>query len=308
MDAFSLSGAWTRQDLGLRLELNAFFNMSQNQVVYSPTETLKNGGSPFYNAGHVNVGGLEFVGEWTPKDLGTYVNLNATYQRAFRLERYGSTEGMRIGNIPEFMLNLVAGHRVVNSKRGGELWLRGNLNFMTSTPLVQNHLSSMVPKAMMELTAEDYLDAVYSIQNVMETFPDEEVRYKVYMIWERFKTVTAKDLARVITDRERAYLRALIQEVGAVMPEDGANIGKLLEALIGDKPDLDEFYDNGPQVMLNLGADWRIKYRPTKHDRKLMLSVDIYNVTNGNYKYGSLLNSYIPAQSISVVGKVGVEF
>ncbi len=308
MDAFSLSGAWTRQDIGLRLELNAFFNMSRNQVVYSPTETLKNGGSPFYNAGHVNVGGLEFVCEWTPKDLGTYVNMNATYQRAFRLERYGSTEGMRIGNIPEFMLNLVAGHRVVNSKRGGELWLRGNLNFMTSTPLVQNHLSSMVPKAMMELTAEDYLDAVYSIQNVMETFPDEEVRNRVYMIWERFKTVTAKDLARVITNREKAYLRALVQEVGAVMPEDGANIGKLLEALIGDKPDLDEFYDNGPQVMLNLGADWRIKYRPTKHDRKLMLSVDIYNVTNGNYKYGSLLNSYIPSQSISVVGKVGIEF
>jgi hypothetical protein len=234
--------------------------------------------------------------------------MNATYQRAFRLERYGSTDGMRIGNIPEFMLNLVAGHRVVNSKRGGELWLRGNLNFMTSTPLVQNHLSSMVPKAMMKLTADDYLDAVYSIQNVMDNFPDQEVRDKVYLIWERFKNVTAKDLARVITDQEKAYLRALMQKVNAVMPEDGANIEKLLEALIGDKPDLDEFYDNGPQVMINLGADWRIKYRPTKHDRRLMLSLDIYNVTNGNYKYGSLLNSYIPAQSISVVGKVGIEF
>lgn len=308
MDAFSLSGAWTRQDIGLRLELNAFFNMSQNQVVYSPTETLKNGGSPFYNAGHVNIGGLEFVGEWAPKDQGTYFNLNATYQRAFRLERYGSTDGMRIGNIPEFMLNLTAGQRVVNSRRGGELWVRGNLNFMTATPLVQNDLSSLVPKAMMELTADDYINAIYSIQNVMETFPDESVREAVSVIYERFEKATAKDLARIITDKEKIYLQNLMKKVDAVMPEDGANIEKLLNALIGEKPDAEEFYDNGPQVMINAGLDWRIKYRPTKHDRKLMLSVDVYNVTNGNYKYGSLLNSYIPAQSISVVGKVGVEF
>lgn len=308
MDAFSLTGAWTRQDLGLRLELNAFFNMSQNQVVYSPTETLKNGGSPFYNAGHVNVGGVEFVGEWAPKDRGTYINMNATYQKAFRLENYGSTEGMRIGNIPEFIMNIIAGQRVVNSRRGGELWLRGNVSFMTATPLVQNHLSSMVPEGMMTLTRDDYADAIYSMQNVMENFPDETVRQTVMRIWDTFINATAQDLARLLTAEEKMRLRMFMAQLKREAPEDGANIEKLLDAIIGEKTHTDSFYDNGPQVMLNLGADWRIKYRPKKHDKRLMLSLDVYNVTNSSYKYGSLLNSYIPAQSISVVGKVGVEF
>ena len=78
--------------------------------------------------------------------------------------------------------------------------------------------------------------------------------------------------------------------------------------MYGDRASEASFYENGPQVMLNLGADWRIKYQPNKNNRWLTLSVDVYNATNGNYKYGSLLNSYIPAQSLSVVGKVGIEF
>lgn len=312
MDAFSLSGAWDRKDLGLRMELNAFYNMSLNQVVYSPTETFTNGGSPFYNAGHVDVGGLEFVGEWKHNDrngaLNTYVNLNTTYQHAFRLEHYGSTENMRIGNIPEFLLNLTAGVRVVNAKRGGELWLRGNMHFETATPLVQNRLTSLVPKNMVEMNLSDYLACFQSMKNVIENFPDEGIRATVALIYVRFATIDATSLGRQLTPAEKASLQQLIHTIKNVMPEDGKRVEYLLEAITGDRAGSASFYENGPQVMLNLGADWRIKYLPNKNNRWLTLSVDVYNATNGNYKYGSLLNSFIPAQSLSVVGKVGIEF
>ena len=308
MDAFSLSGAWTRQDLGLRMELNLFYNMSQNQVVYSPTETLTNGGQPFYNAGHVDVGGVEFVGEWTSPGRGTYVNMNATYQRAFRLEKYGSTRGMRIGNIPEFLLNLTAGVRVVNAPRGGELWLRGNVHFVTAMPMIQNHLSSMLSKTMMTMSADEYRAAFTSMQRVINEFPDETVAAATQVIMDRVQNMSATDLARVLTDQEKAQLQALLQGIKSVWPEDGARVEQLLDALMGEKAASAELYENGPQAIVNLGADWMVKYRPKKHDKKLMLSVDLYNATNSDYKYGSLLNSYIPAQSISVVGKVGVEF
>ena len=312
MDAFSLSGAWDRKDLGLRMELNAFYNMSLHQVVYSPTETFANGGSPFYNADHVDVGGLEFVGEWKRTDrngaLGTYVNLNATYQHAFRLEHYGSTENMRIGNIPEFLLNLTAGVRVVNAKRGGELWLRGNMHFETATPLVQNRLSSLVPKNMLSMNQTDLVDAFKSIQYVADNFPDENVRMAVAMIYFQFYHMDAATLVRPLSPEERAELRQLENTITSVMPEEGKRITYLIEAVYGDRASEASFYENGPQVMLNLGADWRIKYQPNKNNRWLTLSLDVYNATNGNYKYGSLLNSYIPAQSLSVVGKVGIEF
>ena len=142
----------------------------------------------------------------------------------------------------------------------------------------------------------------------MENFPDETVRQTVMRIWDTFINATAQDLARLLTAEEKMRLRMFMAQLKRGAPEDGANIEKLLDAIIGEKTHMESFYDNGPQVMLNLGADWRIKYRPKKHDKRLMLSLDVYNVTNSSYKYGSLLNSYIPAQSISVVGKVGVEF
>jgi iron complex outermembrane receptor protein len=312
MDAFSLSGAWDRKDIGLRMELNAFYNMSLHQVVYSPTETFAKGGSPFYNADHVDVGGLEFVGEWKRTDrngaLGTYINLNATYQHAFRLEQYGSTENMRIGNIPEFLLNLTTGVRVVNAKRGGELWLRGNMHFETATPLVQNRLSSLVPKNMLKMNVKDYQEAFKSVKNVLENFPDETVRLKVGLIFAQFYLMDASSLVKPLSPESKASIRQLEETISSKMPEDGKRIAYLIEAVIGDRASEASFYENGPQVMLNLGADWRIKYQPNKNNRWLMLSLDVYNATNGNYKYGSLLNSYIPAQSLSVVGKVGIEF
>ncbi|MBP5484383.1 MAG: TonB-dependent receptor [Bacteroidaceae bacterium] len=312
MDAFSLSGAWDRKDIGLRMELNAFYNMSLHQVVYSPTETFANGGSPFYNADHVDVGGLEFVGEWKRIDrngaLGTYINLNATYQHAFRLEHYGSTEDMRIGNIPEFLLNLTAGVRVVNAKRGGELWLRGNMHFETATPLIQNRLSSLVPKNMLKMNVKDYQEAFKSVKNVLENFPDETVRLKVGLIFAQFYLMDASSLVKPLSPESKASIRQLEETISSKMPEDGKRIAYLIEAVIGDRASEASFYENGPQVMLNLGADWRIKYQPNKNNRWLTLSLDVYNATNGNYKYGSLLNSYIPSQSLSVIGKVGIEF
>lgn len=312
MDAFSLSGAWDRKDIGLRLELNAFYNMSLHQVVFSPTETFANGGCPFYNSDHVDVGGLEFVGEWKRTDrsgaLGTYINLNATYQHAFRLEHYGSTDGMRIGNIPEFMFNLTSGVRVVNAKRGGELWLRGNLHFETATPLVQNRLSSLVPKNMTNMNRKDYEEAFQSLKNVIQNFPDPEIRLVVGLIYAEFVMMDAASLVRQLTPEEKASFKQLENIIISKMPEDGQRIAYLIEAVIGDRASEASFYDNGPQVMLNLGADWRIKYQPNKNNRWLTLSLDVYNATNGNYKYGSLLNSYMPSQSLAVVGKVGIEF
>ena len=312
MDAFSLSGAWDRKDLGLRLELNAFYNMSLHQVVFSPTETFANGGSPFYNSDHVDVGGLEFVGEWKRTDrsgaLGTYINLNATYQHAFRLEHYGSTDGMRIGNIPEFMFNLTSGVRVVNAKRGGELWLRGNLHFETATPLVQNRLSSLVPKNMTNMNRKDYEEAFQSLKNVIQNFPDPEIRLVVGLIYAEFIMMDAASLVRQLTPEEKASFKQLENIIISKMPEDGQRIAYLIEAVIGDRASEASFYDNGPQMMLNLGADWRIKYRPTKHNKWLQVSLDVYNATNASYKYGSLLNSYMPSQSIAVVGKDGIEF
>ena len=307
IDAFSMSGTWTRHDLGLRLELNLFYNRSMNQVVYSPTEILSNGGSPFYNAGHVDIGGVEFTGEWRHKG-STYINLNATYQYAFTLEHYGVSGKHRVGNIPEFLLNLTAGQRVINSPRWGELWLRANAHFVTSMPMVQNRLSSMIPKGMFTMNAKDYLSGIASLDKISTDFPDENIRNTALYIKQRLYETRAKDLANSLSAETLAKMKLFVQTIKTYMPEDGEKVEMMLGSLIGERASQASIYENGPQVIINAGADWRFKYHPSKHDKKITLSVDVYNVTNANYKYGSLLNSYIPSQSISVMGKASVEF
>lgn len=59
-----------------------------------------------------------------------------------------------------------------------------------------------------------------------------------------------------------------------------------------------KYNDHTPaQCMLNFGAEWQ--------RRRWRVSADIYNVTNNrNYRVGSQLQSWIPAQGIQVIGKV----
>lgn len=63
-----------------------------------------------------------------------------------------------------------------------------------------------------------------------------------------------------------------------------------------------QYNDHTPaQCMLNVGAEW--------HRRHWRISADIYNVTNNrNYRVGSQLQSWIPAQGIQVIGKLAFTF
>lgn len=71
-------------------------------------------------------------------------------------------------------------------------------------------------------------------------------------------------------------------------------------------PDKDLSNDHTPaQALVNAGIDWKV---PGKWGKHLGLSLDIYNLLDSNYRVGSQLQSWIPAQGRKFVGKVAFSF
>lgn len=61
-----------------------------------------------------------------------------------------------------------------------------------------------------------------------------------------------------------------------------------------------------PQTMLNAGIDWQL---PGKWGRHLSLALDVYNLLdNTDYRIGTQLQSWIPAQGRKFLGKVNIRF
>lgn len=58
-------------------------------------------------------------------------------------------------------------------------------------------------------------------------------------------------------------------------------------------------YDCPQQAIVNAGISWEYK--------RMGFNVDVYNLFNSDYKYGTLLQSWQPAQSTKVMGKVSIK-
>lgn len=143
LDALQLGATYNMPEYGLKLDANLFYNMSDGVVVYSPANLIGQTSSkqltPFSNAGKVNIGGVELSGEWNRKN-STMMHMNLTYQYGFKLEDYGVSGKHDIGNIPRFMMNLVAGQKFTVPRLSGEFWLRGNLHLQSNAYLVKNNI------------------------------------------------------------------------------------------------------------------------------------------------------------------------
>lgn len=218
LDALQLGATYSLPRYGLKLEGNIFYNMSEGVVVYSPANLMRQSEykqlTPFSNAGKVNIGGIELSAHWDRKGR-TIIHGNMTYQYGFKLEDYGVSSQHEIGNIPRFMMNMVAAQKFAIPRLAGDFWVRGNLHVQSSALLVQNN-----------------------------------------------------------------YVTIFMTGKTPMVP-------------------------SGAQAMLNLGVDWN---SPSYRWGGVYASLDFYNVTNSDYKVGTLQESWKPSLGFHVIGKVGVRF
>ena len=135
MDAIQVGATANIKPLNLRCELNCFYNSVHDLVFFTSNDI--NSDKIFDNTGHVDIGGVEGVVQYTAPQ--TMVHLNATYQYPFKVENFTST-AHDISNVPRFLLNVVATQQLISTHRFGSLWVRANMHCQSRMNCLDNDL------------------------------------------------------------------------------------------------------------------------------------------------------------------------
>lgn len=127
MDSYQAGAIFNWKKLGLKYEVNAFYNDVEDMVYFNLSEfnSIVAGASTFTNSGKIVMGGLENVIQLNRDRL--MVNLNATYQYPFSIESFSSTDGY-LNNVPRFLGNATAQYALIAPRNGNRLWIRGHLH------------------------------------------------------------------------------------------------------------------------------------------------------------------------------------
>lgn len=127
MDSYQASAIFNWKKLGLKYELNTFYNDVKDMVYFNTSQfsAIAAGGSTFSNSGEITMGGIENVIQLN-RDR-TMVNMNATYQYPFLIDNFSSTDGY-LNNVPRFLCNATAQYAVLAPKNGNRLWVRAHMH------------------------------------------------------------------------------------------------------------------------------------------------------------------------------------
>ncbi len=132
MQSYQVSGAFNWEKIGLKYDLNFFFNRVKGMIGYNITSE-----NTFYNAGNINMGGIESVLQYS--NGKTFANLNLTYQYPFRIEDFSSTKHT-LSNVPKMIMNLTASHAVFENSLIGQFQIRANTHFQSAVECLENDL------------------------------------------------------------------------------------------------------------------------------------------------------------------------
>lgn len=136
MDACQAGAILNWKDLNFKYEINLFYNKVSDMVYYN-TADLSSSGSTFTNAGQITMGGIENVLQYTGER--TIVNVNSTYQHAFRIDNFSSTDG-NVDNVPVFMANATAQYALWAPADGQRFWIRANMHAQSAINCQTNDL------------------------------------------------------------------------------------------------------------------------------------------------------------------------
>ncbi|MBO4661380.1 MAG: TonB-dependent receptor [Bacteroidaceae bacterium] len=143
LNSIQISSLFQWKPIGLKCEVNMFYNIANNLVQYSAYNLLKTL-VPFTNSGKLSQGGIEAILEY--HDNKTMANMNMTLQHTFdqTSEYIGTTQEHWTGNEPKFNLNLTAGRQLYQNQKAGEFWLRANLHVQSGMYLICNNYSRIL--------------------------------------------------------------------------------------------------------------------------------------------------------------------
>jgi len=144
MDAFQAGAIFNFSSLGLKYEMNAFYNKVRDMVYYN-TKSLgsidsTSGRRAFYNAGHICMAGLENTLQLNRDRL--FANVNFTCQYPVDIAEYGLSDEI-LDNVPHFLGNAVASYMLYAPKDGGRLSVRGNVHFQSSFNSTMNDILAL---------------------------------------------------------------------------------------------------------------------------------------------------------------------
>lgn len=135
MDAFQFSFMNGIPNLNLTYEINTYYNRLSNLVYNFKSQDY----SEYLNAGKMNIMGVEAVISHKSKRI--MANLTCSYQYVLSAENYSMTN-KRIHHIPNFITHLMGSYKILNSKRMGDIDIRGNIELLSKqlAPLVGGEL------------------------------------------------------------------------------------------------------------------------------------------------------------------------
>lgn len=120
LDALYLDFSWNSRRLGLSYECNLYYNHVSDLICKSTSN-----GTPYRNAGKVDVAGIENSLNYHSKRLDAYLTLSYMYLLDARDYNY---VGHLIKGIPEFSSHLVVGYNILSEKnQSHRLKLQGNI-------------------------------------------------------------------------------------------------------------------------------------------------------------------------------------
>lgn len=149
--AIQAGATFNLSPLHLKYEVNTFYNIVDNLVHFSlgstsagSGNTANGGGNPsFMNSGKVKIGGIDNTIQFSTSK--TYANLNFTFQHPFEAKMFQSDEH-EISNVPKVLLNAAISQHVFQNKHLGDLMVRANMHFQSSTKCLNNDISKMNPQ------------------------------------------------------------------------------------------------------------------------------------------------------------------
>lgn len=139
MDSYQAGALFNWKDLGLKYELNTFYNNVVDMVYFNTYDfnSIAAAGNTFSNAGQIKMGGVENTIQLDRDRL--MVNVNATYQYPFLIENFSSTDDY-LNNVPRLLGNATAQYAVLAPKNGDRLWIRGHAHGQSEFKAVTNDL------------------------------------------------------------------------------------------------------------------------------------------------------------------------